>query len=68
MCYARRAVLMQIYRGEGIRQACDICLPFHTGASTAASMDNDLVQGAIYWVIDPAATSQAYTPAILNQG
>ena len=40
----------------------------HAGASTAASVDGHLVQGAVYWVIDPAAMSQAYAPAIINQG
>ncbi|KAK9839431.1 hypothetical protein WJX81_001722 [Elliptochloris bilobata] len=38
------------------------------GASTAVSGGGSLVQGAIYWVIDPVATSQAYAPTILTQG
>lgn len=59
---------MGYHRGEGLGQASYIWLPLHAGASTAASVDDDLVQGAVYWVIDPAATSQAYTPAILTQG
>ena len=56
------------YIGVGHRTQLMLRSSFRAGASTAASVDNDLVQGAVYWVIDPAATSQAYMPAILNQG
>ncbi len=37
-------------------------------ASTAASAGGNLVQGALYWIVDPSASSDAYAPTVLSQG